>query len=88
MPTAVAFGTDRKIYKRVSAKQCMDKTYNDVVAELECQAFGERKRARQSTYAPPYPGHVDFDAEDEDKNSGTQDLALARGKAAPPKKTS
>lgn len=85
MPTAVAFGTDRKIYKRVSAKQYPDKQYNEVVAELESQGFGERKRARKDTYARPYPGHVDFEPKDEMINTGTQDLALARGKSPHPK---
>lgn len=84
MPTAFAFGTDRKIYKRVCAKQRLDTRYRDVAAELESQGFGQRKRPRTHTYARPYPGHVEFDAQDEENNSGTQDLALARGKAAHP----
>lgn len=81
MPTAVTSGANRKIYKRVGAKQVLDKTYKDVLAELDSQTFAPRKRARKCTYARPYPGHVDFHAEDKEQNSGTQDLALARGKA-------
>lgn len=81
VPTAVTLGTDRIIYKRVGAKHVLDKTYKGVLAELDSQAHGPRKRLRGYTYARPYPGHVDFDEEDDEQNSGTQDLALARGKA-------
>lgn len=81
VPSSSARHSDRKIYKRVSTKPCFDKTYHDVLTELESQSFGQRKRARTSAYIRPYSCDAPFKKENGDENSGTQDLALARGKS-------
>ncbi|ROW02554.1 hypothetical protein VPNG_07842 [Cytospora leucostoma] len=79
VPSATVRHSAQKIHKRIVATRYVDSEYGAVVAELNSQGFGGRKRARTEKYLKAWSwGAPRFDSTYEDDRTGTSDLDKAR----------
>ncbi|KAK7733102.1 hypothetical protein SLS53_008290 [Cytospora paraplurivora] len=79
VPSASVRHSALKLHKRIVAPRYVDSKYGAVVAELDSQGFGGRKRARTEKYLEAWSwGAPRFDSAYEDDRTGTSDLDRAR----------
>ncbi|KUI74005.1 hypothetical protein VM1G_09599 [Cytospora mali] len=80
VPSATVRQGNQKIYKRVVASPYVDTKYKAVIAELDSQGFGGRKRAKTDRYLEAWCWDgLRFDpAYEEEKTGGGYELVRAR----------